>query len=121
MPRCSTASSTKPTSNNCYRGVDMAKRTTRAQTAQETLTILDQGRYASPDGRTVHVRDELKSARARSALFTPEHLDEVVATSQRLLEERKEAPPTAFEVVNETTLHTAWRLHRAGAGRVLAL
>jgi uncharacterized protein (TIGR02452 family) len=100
----------------------VAKRTTRAQTAQETLTILQQGRYTSQGGKPVHLRDELNSALARSALFTPEQLEKLLQTSHPLPQDPgAESPPTAFEVVNETTLHAAHRLHREGVGRVLAL
>jgi uncharacterized protein (TIGR02452 family) len=99
----------------------MAKRTTRAQIAQETLTIVEQGRYTSPAGRSVRIHDEMTAAKAGSALFTPEQLEQVVRGVRGRLPERGDEQPTAFAVVNATTLHATRGLLRDGAGRVLAL
>jgi uncharacterized protein (TIGR02452 family) len=99
----------------------MSKRTTRAQVAQQTLTILEEGGYVHPSGVRIMFRDDLASARARSVLYTPDDFHEVSRRRDQLLRDR--APiPTAFEVVNETTLNAARRLTQEGPGvRVLAL
>src|SRR5262249_40620088 len=99
----------------------MSKRTTRAQVAQQTLTILEEGAYLLPGGGRVALGGELAAARSRSVLYRPDDFHEVVRRRDQLLRDR---PPLslAFEVVNETTLHAARRFAREEPGaRVLAL
>jgi len=99
----------------------MSKRTTRAQIAQETLTILEEGTYLHPSGKQIPLRDELAFARSRSVLYSPDHFQEVFQKRDQLLQDRS-STTVAFEVVNETTLHAAWRLTEGKPGaRVLAL
>src|SRR4051812_30696833 len=99
----------------------MSKRTTRAQVAQETLTILEEGAYLHPNGQRIPLRDELASARSRSVLYSPDRFQEVFQQRDRLLRDRPPLP-VAFEVVNETTLRAARRLAEGEPGaRVLAL
>jgi uncharacterized protein (TIGR02452 family) len=99
----------------------MAKRTTRAQIAQETLTILEEGAYLHPGGGRIALRDDLASARSRSLPYSPEQFANVSEQRDLLLRDRTRAPVT-FEVVNETTLHAARRLVEGEPGaRVLAL
>src|SRR5262245_61320885 len=99
----------------------MSKRRTRAQIAQQTLTILEEGAYRHPSGQRMVIRDELASAHSRSVLYSPDDYHEVFRRRDRLPRDRPPIP-VAFEVVNETTLHAARRLtqHDPGA-RVLAL
>src|SRR5438132_14432871 len=99
----------------------MSKRTTRAQIAQQTLTILEEGAYLHPSGSFIRLVDELASARSRSVLYAPDDFPAVFRQRDQRLRER---PPTpiAFEVVNETTLHAARRFAQGEpGGRVLAL
>jgi uncharacterized protein (TIGR02452 family) len=99
----------------------MSKRTTRALIAQQTLIILKEGFYLHPGGGRIPIRDELDSACARSVLYAPGDFRRVFNQRDELLRDR---PPTpaAFEVVNETTLHAARRLHDGEPGtRLLAL
>jgi uncharacterized protein (TIGR02452 family) len=99
----------------------MASRTNRAQTAQETLTILQAGAYLAPSGRQVVIREELASARSRSVLYSPDRFRNVFRQRDEALRERPPAE-AAFEVANETTLHAARRLLEGEPGaRVLAL
>jgi uncharacterized protein (TIGR02452 family) len=99
----------------------MSKRTTRAQIAQETLTILQQGAYLHPSGQRIALRDELASARSRSVLYAPGHFHDVFQQRNQLLWGRTPAS-VVFEVANETTLHAARRLREDEPGvRVLAL
>jgi uncharacterized protein (TIGR02452 family) len=88
----------------------MSKRTTRLQTARETLTFLEKGWYVAPTGLRVSIHDELETARSASFLYTPEHFQEVFLRRDQLLQERESRLPTQFEVVNETTLRAARRL-----------
>jgi uncharacterized protein (TIGR02452 family) len=100
----------------------MAKRATRAATAQETLRILEEGGYTSPAGRRVSVAGELAAARSGSVLYTPQKLGRLVTEAAGRLGEPVGGLSTTFEVVNETTLHAARRLRGEGSGaRVLAL
>ncbi len=99
----------------------MSKRTTRAQVARETVTILEAGVYLHPGGRQLSIRDELASARSRSVLYAPDQFQDVFQRRDELLRGRAPAP-MAFEVTNETTLHAARRLLEVEPGaRVLAL
>jgi uncharacterized protein (TIGR02452 family) len=99
----------------------MAKRATRAQTARETLTILETGAYLTPGGTRVDVSADLAAACAQSVLYAPADFHEVYRRRDQLLREQGSRPPCAFEVVNETTLHAARRLVGDGSVRVLAL
>jgi uncharacterized protein (TIGR02452 family) len=99
----------------------MSKRTARAQIAQQTMTILEEGAYLHPSAGRIPLRDELASARSRSVLYSPDQFQEVFRRRDQLLRDRPSVP-IAFEVVNETTLHAARRLIEGEPGvRVLAL
>jgi uncharacterized protein (TIGR02452 family) len=99
----------------------MSKRTTRAQVAHKTLTILKEGEYHHPSGQLISLREALASARCRSVLYSPNDFPKVFAERDQLLRDRS-SMLAAFEVANETTLHAALR-HLAGdpRARVLAL
>ena len=100
----------------------MSKRATRVQIAQETVSILERGRYALPTGEEVSIREPLESAHSRSVLYTPDHFADVIPRRDQILRECGNRPPVAFDVVNETTLCAARRLATAeGVARVLAL
>jgi uncharacterized protein (TIGR02452 family) len=99
----------------------MSKRSTRAHTARETLAILKQGAYHTPGGERIRLGEELDAAITRSVLYRPDEFPEVFGRRDERLRDRSPTP-TAFEVVNETTLHAARRLVEAETGaRVLAL
>jgi uncharacterized protein (TIGR02452 family) len=99
----------------------MSKRSTRVQTAQQTVTILNQGAYVHPSGGPVRLGDELAAACSGSVLYCPDDFGSVFRRRDQLLRDRPPFP-VAFEVLNETTLHAARRLVEAEPGtRVLAL
>jgi uncharacterized protein (TIGR02452 family) len=98
----------------------MAKRASRAATAQETLRIQLSGGYTGPAGQAVSIAEALASARDGSVLYTPRRLKAVVAEVEGRLRERG-GGPTAVEVVNEPTLRAARRLLAEGCPRVVAL
>jgi uncharacterized protein (TIGR02452 family) len=100
----------------------MAKRSIRAQVAQETVSILDQGWYVRPTGPTVSIAAELDSARSRSVLYSPADFGDVYHRRDQVLRARSKAPEVEFEVINETTLHAGRRLLlELGHTRILAL
>jgi len=88
----------------------MASRTTRAQTAQQTVEILERGWYTLPDGTTVSLGDSVRRAVQRSRHYTPDDFGDVVARRDRLLAEIQNPRPTRFDVVNATTLAAARKL-----------
>jgi uncharacterized protein (TIGR02452 family) len=100
----------------------MANRLQRAQTASETLAILEAGGYRSPTGRQVSIREQLAAAGAGSVVYTPEQHREVFWQCEPILRECNSRPPNGFAVINATTLHAARRLLRDDLdARVLAL
>ena len=90
-------------------------RNKRANRAAETVKILEQGRYISPSGVVVNISESLQACVAGSLSFTPEQLDQIVAT---VLASPLSCAATAFEVRNETTLAGASRLVAEGCRRV---
>src|SRR5215831_14872834 len=98
----------------------MAKRASRAATAQETLRILLSGSYTAPGGQSVSIAEALAAARDGSVLYTPRRLKAVVAEVEVRLRERRGEPAAVLEVVNETTLRGARRLLAEGCTRVVA-
>jgi uncharacterized protein (TIGR02452 family) len=99
----------------------MSKRTTRAQVAQETVAILEKGRYPGPTGQTVVVCADLEAARSGSVLYRPSDFKAIFRRRDETLRARADRQSVDFEVVNETTLHAARRLLENGCERVLAL
>ncbi len=100
----------------------MASRSKRAQTARETLDILETGGYLTPSGRRVSIGDTLAAARARSVLYTPDRHDEVARQCEPILRDCVGRIPTAFEVITATTLHASRELLRDDPSwRMLAL
>ena len=86
------------------RGIIM-DRSTRAQLARETLAILRRGRYSTPNGSTVHIREEQRAAELNTILYTPEALADL---QLELSPGARRA--TQFQVTNEDTLTAARRL-----------
>ncbi|KAA3653984.1 MAG: TIGR02452 family protein [Chloroflexi bacterium] len=84
----------------------MGNRQKRANTAAETLEILEAGHYQTASGMLVQVGDRLQQAVKGSKLFHP---DDFTSLATQLSEFRT-AKPTQFEVTNETTLDASHRL-----------
>lgn len=80
-------------------------RTKAAGLAVQTATILKLGRYNSSRGRSVNLGDEIRAARQNTVEYPPEAV---------LPAPEPQSRPTTIEVVNETTLAAARRLHEAG-------
>jgi uncharacterized protein (TIGR02452 family) len=100
----------------------MAKRSMRAQIAQETLAILQRGSYTTDSGQVVPLASALDQARSGSLVYSPQRLTKLLLQCDLLLSEHPNQPPTSFEVVNKTTLDAARRLiDDEPHGRVLAL
>ncbi len=87
-------------------------RTLRAQLAQETLKILNVGRYTSPAGATVLIAAALREAVRGTVLYLPEH--------ELLFAPLVAEAPMQITVANRRTLEAARELS-AGHKRVAAL
>jgi uncharacterized protein (TIGR02452 family) len=86
-------------------------RSNRARLAQETLAILETGRYTGPSGRVVDLRERLRLAKDGTCSYPPEARVRAPASLDR---------PTRIGVENASTLEVAGSLAEAGH-RVAAL
>jgi uncharacterized protein (TIGR02452 family) len=84
-------------------------RNQRALLAQETLAILEAGRYTAADGSTVDMGEAIERCIETTVLYTPEASAELKAS----LPDYK-AQNTTIEVRNESTLSAAKRLAETG-------
>lgn len=82
----------------------MSSRKGRAQTARETLEILETGAYQSPNGQTVDISEPLQYAIEHSQLYAPQQYPEVFSQRDVRREKTPCRGPTRFEVINTTTL-----------------
>jgi uncharacterized protein (TIGR02452 family) len=87
------------------------KRSNLASVAEETLAILQAGRYTNPSGRALHLGKSLRQAKDGTCSYPPEARVPVPAFPDR---------PTRIEVVNASTLDIARGLADKGH-RVAAL
>ncbi|MFB6367018.1 TIGR02452 family protein [Paenibacillus elgii] len=81
----------------------------RSKIANETLDILEQGFYTSPSGTKVVIRDEVETAVAKSILYAPDQLPNILKEASALIDRKAENAPR-IEVTNESTLGAAQRL-----------
>jgi uncharacterized protein (TIGR02452 family) len=81
------------------------KRTNRAELAQETLLLIEKGKYRNNLGETVLIKDETDFAVENSKLFSVEDFPDE-------FELKKIEGKTQFEVTDETTLEAAKRICR---------
>jgi uncharacterized protein (TIGR02452 family) len=79
----------------------------REQIAQETLLILKQGKYQSPDGCTIDLAADLRYCTDKTQYYEPDVLDGI---RDRVLSQPAQFDATVFEVKNETTLQGSARL-----------
>jgi len=91
----------------------MTSRTIRAQTAQETLNILDRGWYVAPSGRQVIFADALKDASAKSILYQPNDFDALYKQRDEIGRNKSTNTATVFQVANITTLSAAKKILEA--------
>lgn len=96
--------------NNNIKKNNMNNRQHRANIAQETLTVLEQGSYQSARGERVAIEPALAAAKAHSIHYSSQRLTELAANAAG---NRRFA--TRFEVTNESTLAAARR--QVGEGR----
>lgn len=80
----------------------------RATIAQETLNVLEHGRYTNSQGESVSITTSLALAKEHTMHYTPDDFDEVYSIRDKHVQKR--SFQTAIEVTNETTLHAAQRL-----------
>jgi len=95
----------------------MANRKRRAELAKETLTILEQGYYQSPNGNQINIAESIKASVEGSILYRPQDY-QTLANSYSNLGGRYE---TEIEVVNETSFSGATRLLQEGYKNIAIL
>lgn len=81
----------------------------RSKIAKETLNILEQGFYTGPSGTQITIRDEVETAIAKSVLYAPDQLPNVLKEARALNDPITGNMPR-IEVTNESTLGAAQRL-----------
>lgn len=81
------------------------QRSARACIAEETLNILRNGYYQNPLGQQVDINAALQTCQTQTRLYLPHHAVQLPAPSDIA---------ATWEVVNETTLCGAQRLHMEG-------
>lgn len=84
----------------------------RASLAEDTLRIVQQGNYTSPDGRIVALRDITAAAKAGSRLYGIDVVDRPLPPTR---------PSTVISVTAETTCEAIVRLAQAGSDHLGAL
>lgn len=84
----------------------------RAQIAQETVKILEQGQYRTPQRKIVSIEAEQQACIANTEYYEPETL---TAIRNDVLSEPARFDETIFELVNETTLQGAARITATGS------
>ncbi|MHA1763445.1 MAG: TIGR02452 family protein [Promethearchaeota archaeon] len=82
----------------------------RIKIAQETLSILRQGYYYGTRETRIDIKKELTHSINNSILYTPLNIDKVFKQRDSLFKIKNPQHETIFEIKNESTLHSAWRL-----------
>lgn len=90
----------------------------RATLARSTLSILEEGRYRLPDGRSVEIAQDLKKCIEATRLLEP---DALAARLARTLAEPPSASGCRLEIENQSTLAAIRSLVGEGAEPVAAL
>src|SRR6185312_12405931 len=93
-------------------------RADRAAIAQQTLTILENGRYAIPGGATVTIAQDLRNCVDTTQLFWP---DELKVLMTRVLARPSASAAAIVEIENESTLSGIARLLHEGCAPLAAL
>lgn len=88
------------------------QRSTRAQVAEATLQILRNGYYHNAVEQRIDIHESLQTCQARTRLYLPQHTAALPIPSGR---------GATLEVVNETTLRGAHRLHTSGNFRQIGV
>src|SRR5262245_5409937 len=93
-------------------------RAERAALAEQTLAILEAGRYVLPDGRAVSIEREVAQCLEGTRLLEPA---ELAVLRERVRSRTQVSDDCTLEVENETTLAGIARLLREGSGPIAAL
>jgi uncharacterized protein (TIGR02452 family) len=99
-----------PLGGGGYRSLN---RSTRMQLAQQTVEIVGRHSYTSARGRVLDIAESLRACLDGTRFFPPEELEWM---QNEVLARLAEGFPTAFEVVNETTLSGIARVASGGQG-----
>lgn len=85
----------------------MKNRAARTRLAQETVIILHEGKYQSPSGQTVHIKDALDTSIHTTRLIRPADWRSITRTARNA---PKPGRPAKIEITSETTLAALHRL-----------
>jgi uncharacterized protein (TIGR02452 family) len=86
--------------------------------AKQTVAIVERGSYQSASGRIIDIAAPVRACLDATQLFRPDELERL---RHEVLAQPAGGRPTAFEVVNETTLAGIARVLADGTGPVAAL
>lgn len=88
--------------------------------AQDTLRILENGKYVNANGVEVDIQAEMSSAISESVLYTPD-LGIKIEFDAKRISEAKSPEDTLYEVTTETSLEAIERLLNEGNSKVMCL
>lgn len=97
----------------------MNNRKKRAEVAQETLEVLEQGFYYNSQQQKIELKEVLQTSQNQSVLYTPNNFEEVFQQRNNILKTKDFT--TYFEVKNTTTLNAVRQLVQEDLGKVVAL
>jgi uncharacterized protein (TIGR02452 family) len=83
----------------------------RTEIAEDTLEIIDKGKYINSKGKEIILDEDIKNAVENSILYTPQEIDEIKMEIKNILEKSKRNN-TIIDVNNETTLEAAEKLKK---------
>lgn len=95
----------------------MKQKFTRKAIAEDTLKIIKQGYFLSPEKIKISIQDEQAFAEANTKLYTPAESDQLIANRVS----QKMNPKTEIMVISETTLNAVRQLIDLGHENVLCL
>ncbi len=89
----------------------------RKKLAEETLEILEQGYFTSPNNKIIHIKELQEACEANTKIYSPSESDELL--QKRVV--HKLNHPTKIIVTNQTTLDATRDLIKSGNEDVLCL
>ena len=88
----------------------MASRKQRKQIANETIEIIESGRYTGPSGRSVDIQAKIKDSLQGTVHFAPDGFDTVFRERDAVIANQTPRHETRYIVENTTTFSAARKL-----------